>query len=217
MDLSKFKQGDGGGDFEPAPEGVHSAVCIAVIDLGTQVQSKFQSTEVEEVPLLEIRWELDAERDDGKPFMIMKRYRKSLHEKASLRLHLEAWRGKPFSDAEFGPGGFLMENLLGKGCQIQVGRTDSGKAKIMAIMKLGKGMKPIEASIEPFIIDLESPKTFDKDAFAGLSENMQSTIAKSPEYQALLAARKGNGAKPATQQARQQVEHTEELEDEIPF
>lgn len=227
MDLSRFKQGEGG-DFEPAPEGVHAAVCYAVIDLGTQMQSKFQSQEVEEVPLVEVRWEIDEKRDDGKRFIVMKRYRASMHEKASLRIHLEAWRGTAFKDADMAPGGFNMKKLLGQGCQIQIVHNENGKAKIAAIMKLGKGMKAIKPDIEPFIIDLENAEAFDRDAFEALSDNMKTTIAKSPEFQALMKVdgKKSNGAKPsvgsqalAAKKAveAKQVEHTEDLDDEIPF
>lgn len=221
MDLSRFKQG--GGEFESAPAGVYNAVCIAVIDLGTQTQTKYQSQETEEVPLVELRWEIDEMMPDGKKrFMVMKRYRQSMHEKASLRKHLEAWRGAAFKDSEFAPGGFSMEKLLGQGCQIQLGPNEKGNIGLVGIMKLAKGMKPLKPDIEPFIIDLESPATFDADAFAALSENMKQTIAKSPEFQAIIdakqAAKKTNGAKPARVSTQTPaIEHTEELDDEIPF
>lgn len=216
MDLSRFNQ-PGGGDFEAAPAGVHNAVCYAVIDLGTQTQAKFQSTEVEEVPLIELRWEIDEQREDGKRFMVMKRYRASMHEKAALRIHLEAWKGSPFKDSDLGPGGFSMQKLLGRGCQIQVTHTETGKAKIASIMQLAKGMKPLKPDIEPFMIDLESAATFDRQAFEALSENMKTTIAKSPEFQAIMKASKANGGKPASTTAKPDVVHTEDLDDEIPF
>ena len=220
MDLSRFNQ-PGGGDFEAAPAGVHNAVCYAVIDLGTQTQAKFQSTEVEDVPLIELRWEIDEQREDGKRFMVMKRYRASMHEKAALRIHLEAWRGTPFKDSDFAPGGFSMQKLLGQGCQIQVTHSETGKAKIAAIMKLGKGMKPLKSEIEPFMIDLESAATFDRQAFEALSENMKTTIAKSPEFQAIMKAGKANGATDRSGKRQpggmSEVVHTEDLDDEIPF
>ena len=216
MDLNR--KTEGGSEFEPAPEGVHNAVCVSIVDLGTQKERAYQSTEIVEKRLVEIRWELDETRDDGKPFMIMKRYKQSLHEKSALRAHLEAWQGKPFSDEQL--DNFDLNRLLGRGCQIQIGRTEGGNAKIMSVMALSKGAKAPKPSIVPFLLDLDA---FDKEAFDALSDRMKETIAKSPEYQALQAKKTANGAKPAAKPAvaakpakpSAQVEHAEDLDDEI--
>ena len=39
--MSYVLQSKAGGDFKPHPEGIHSAVCVDVIDLG-MVESEFQ-------------------------------------------------------------------------------------------------------------------------------------------------------------------------------
>jgi hypothetical protein len=74
--------------------------------------------------------------------MVTNRYTLSLNEKATLRKHLEAWRGKLFTPAEL--EGFDLENLLGANCQLQVihNLSDQGRtfANIQAIVPLGKGM-----------------------------------------------------------------------------
>ena len=221
MDLSRFKS-EGGADFEPAPAGVHNAVCYAVIDLGTQEGSYMGKPKI--APKIQLRWEIDERREDGKRFIIVRSYTASMHEKASLRHHLEAWRGLAFKDADLQPGGFSMRKLLGAGCQIQIVHNEKEGGgvygNIAAIMKLGKGMKPLTPEIEPFMIDLESPQTFDREAYAMLSETMQLTIAKSPEYQALMGrlkapAKAANGAHAPTQ--KPPVVHTDDLDDEIPF
>jgi hypothetical protein len=51
--------------------------------------------------------------DDGKAMTIHQRYTWSMHEKALLRRHLEAWRAKPFTPQDFGEGGFDIRKLLG--------------------------------------------------------------------------------------------------------
>lgn len=225
MDLSRFNQG---GDFEPAPEGVHNAVCFAVIDLGTQEQMKFDKTGTESKPVIELRWEIDEQQEGGTRFMVLKRYTASMHEKATLRHHLEAWRGMAFKDADLQAGGFSMQKLLGAPCQIQVGRSEKGNAKILGIMKLAKGMKPLKPEIEPFMIDLESTATFDRDAYEGLSENMKATIAKSPEFQKLVApvVQQQTKAQAARVNVRQSggmsekaiaVAEVDPFDDEIPF
>lgn len=214
MDLSKMNQG--GGDFELTPEGVHNAVCYRIVDLGTQEGLYMGKPKI--APKIMISWEIDERMEDGRRFAVHKRFTASMHEKATLRKTLESWRGKPFVEADFKPGGFEMSKLLGAGCQLQIIHEPSQDgsrtyANIASIMKLGKGMAALTAENEPFILDLAA---FDREAYESLSDNLKEIIAKSPEFQALTAKRNGApAAKPAAKPAA--VEHTEELEDEIPF
>ena len=114
----------GGGDFEPPPAGNHRAVCYRVIDLGTQ-QTEYQGQTKYQRKIM-LSWELcdeimPARGDFGpKPFSMSQRYTFSSHEKAVLRQHLESWRGVPFQDSDFGPGGFDIRNVLGKSCLLNV-------------------------------------------------------------------------------------------------
>ena len=128
-------------EFTPAPEGLHQGVCIDVVDLGlvkTQWGEKHQ---------VEIRWQLVDLTDDttGLPVLVLKRYTLSLNEKAKLRHHLEAWRGRKFTAEEL--DGFDLEKLLGVNCQIQVVHdlADDGRvwANVSAVVPLGKGMTKI--------------------------------------------------------------------------
>jgi len=100
-------------EFSPAPEGLHSAVCCDVVDLGMQ-QSPWG-----EAHKVEIRWQLE-EKDpkSDRPYMVVSRYTLSLHEKSRLRPMLEAWRGRKFNNDEL--DGFDLEALVGVNCQIQV-------------------------------------------------------------------------------------------------
>lgn len=100
-------------EFTPAPEGLHSAVCCDVVDLGI-VESQWGSAHK-----VQIRWQLeekDAKTD--KPFMVVSKYTLSLHEKSRLRPMLEAWRGRKFTNDEL--DGFDLEALIGVNCQVQV-------------------------------------------------------------------------------------------------
>jgi hypothetical protein len=101
------------GDFTPAPEGLHSAVCVDVVDLGIQ-QSQWG-----EAHKVQIRWQLeDLDPKTNKPYMVVSKYTLSLHEKSRLRPTLEAWRGRKFTAEEM--EGFDLEKLVGANCQIQV-------------------------------------------------------------------------------------------------
>src|SRR5260221_10547348 len=129
-------------DFESPPAGTHLAVCYRVIDLGTQ-DSSYNGQQKRQHKVL-VSWELpDEKMADGRPFTISQRYTWSMSEKAALRRDLESWRGKPFSDADFGDQGFDIRKLLGVGCLLTIVHTaKNGKtyANITSIARLMKGM-----------------------------------------------------------------------------
>lgn len=134
-------------EFTPAPEGLHQGVCVDVIDLGLVAGVYGEKHKVE------LRWQLDQLDEDATPprrFMVTNRYTLSLNEKATLRKHLEAWRGKLFTAEEL--AGFDLERLLGINCQLQVihNLSEQGRmfANIQAIVPLGKGMTKIRPSEE---------------------------------------------------------------------
>ena len=81
---------DSGGAFTPAPEGLHRAVCVDVIDRG--ILPGYQGKETHKIDIL---WQIEA-RDpeaDNERFRVLKRYTLSLNEKSNLSKDLEAWRG----------------------------------------------------------------------------------------------------------------------------
>lgn len=200
MDLSRAS-GLGSGDYTPAPEGNHRAVCVAVIDLGTQTrESAFGVKSAREIM---IRWELcDELMEDGRPYTIGKRYSYSMHERANLRKHLEGWRGVAFTEADFQPGGFNISNLLGKNCLVAVKHDDKGDrvyANVDTVARLPKGMTSSQPTVEPYLFDLDA---FDAQAWAAISDGIKRIICNSPEAQKLgLAAPVGNQA-----QGRQAVQ-----------
>lgn len=128
------------GDFEPCPPGLHQGVCVDVVDLGL-VDSTFNA-KTKKQHMVRIVWQIGEDRADGKPFMISRRYKASLHEKASLRKDLESWRGRPFADAELDR--FDLEALLGANCQLNVihekGQDGNSYDRVQSIVPLGKGM-----------------------------------------------------------------------------
>lgn len=132
--------------FSPAPEGLHQAVCCDVVELEAEV-NKFTGQLQNKVRIV---WEIDTiDEKAGRPFEVSQRYTNSLHEKAKLRIHLEAWRGRRFTDEEL--KGFDLEKLIGANCQIQVAQkvSDNGKtyANIQAIVPIGKNTPKISVSI----------------------------------------------------------------------
>jgi hypothetical protein len=204
-----FLPANEGGDFTPPPSGTHLAICTRVIDLGTQ-RGEWKGQTKHQRKVL-ISWELPDElQSEGRPFLISQRYTFSSSEKSRLRQDLEGWRGKRFTDADFGPGGFDIKNVLGKACLLTLVHVDKdGKtyANIASVSALPKGMPLKETATTPIYFSLERDR-FDRRAMEELSEGLQDIIAGSPEYRALL--------EPAANSAGyEQV--SGHLDDEIPF
>ena len=131
--------------FVPAPAGVHAAVCVDEVDMG-ELPNKFDP---ESGPVRTVRlvWQIAEEMKDGRPYLIKKDYRASLHEKAGLRKDLESWRGKPFTFDEL--VGFDLENIVGVPCMMNIVHKTGSKggtfANIAATMPLPKGMVKLES------------------------------------------------------------------------
>jgi hypothetical protein len=177
-------------NFKPVPAGTWPAVRYRVIDLGTQ-ESAFQGERKEQHKVL-LSFEItdpECVTEDGKPMVIHQRYTWSMHEKATLRKHLEAWRALPFTDKDFGKGGFGVRKLLGVPCMLSIIHNVTNErtyANIGAIAKLPKGMKAGELVNEKVYVSLE-PEEFDREAFAKLADSLKSTIMSSPEYRRLFS------------------------------
>lgn len=123
--------------FSPAPEGLWNAVCVDVIDMGLQDTPWGPKAKVS------IRWQIEElNPDTGKRFVVSNRYGLSLHERATLRRHLESWRGKPLGQDDLKK--FDLERLIGVPCQLQVVHhlASSGQtyANVQSIVPPGKGM-----------------------------------------------------------------------------
>lgn len=133
-----------GQTFTPAPAGVHQAVCVDVVDLG-MLDVTWQGVKKTQHKV-NVAWQIAEDRDDGKPYLVFKRYTLSLSEKANLRKDLESWRGRKFTDDE--RKGFDVERLIGVNCLLNVTHNHVGDktyANIVSIMPLAKGMATIQA------------------------------------------------------------------------
>jgi hypothetical protein len=134
-------------DFKPVPAGTHLAVCTMLIDIG--LQPGFENGPPQrkvyigfEVPAERVEFtDKNGDKTEG-PSRIGRFYTASFNEKATLRHHLAAWRGRDFTSAEL--KGFDLFNILGKSCLINVTHKTSGErvyANITSIMALPKGTK----------------------------------------------------------------------------
>ena len=174
--------------FVQCPAGNHLAICYAVIDLGTQHNDAFswegKPIAESDKPQILIMWEIPAElveiEGEMKPAGISKFYNAFFSDRASLRIHLEAWRGKPFTQEEL--EGFNIANLIGKPCMLNVIHNDKGKAKIAGVAALPRGMVTPKQVNESIMFDLSN---YDQAIFDSISDGIKTIIQKSPEWQAL--------------------------------
>lgn len=174
--MSRYAKDTGGGEFEQAPVGTHVARCFRLIDLGTQ-HGEYQGKPITRKQVL-VSWELPGESmSDGRPFAVSYFYTNSLNEKATLRHHLEAWRGRSFNETEL--QGFDLENVLGKPCMVTVTLNDRGKAKVSAVTGLPKGIvcPPAKNDQFSFWIDEWNDACWEK-----IPKGIQDMIRKSDEY-----------------------------------
>lgn len=134
-----------GRNYQIAPAGQHNAVCVDFVDLGME-QVEWKGT-VKHQHKCRIVWELEATTEDGRRFVVGRKFTASLDEKSALRPFLEAWRGKAFTAAEL--KGFDSENLVGVGALIQIVHKTVGDRtydNVNAIMLPPKGLKWLEAA-----------------------------------------------------------------------
>lgn len=192
--------------FEKAPSGTHIATCYQILDLGSQINDFGKGDEKKVQRQVRIVWELpNALMDNGLPFTIGKTYTLSSFEGSNLVKDINAWRGKPFTIAEF--GAFDIEKLIGKSCLLQVTHpiSKAGKvyAKVNAIMALPSGQLSASLINKPMTFSLS---TFDKNAFEGLPEYWRNVISASPEYREIVGGDDTHNNEPVP-----------ELSDDIPF
>lgn len=124
--------------FEPAPEGLHAAVCVDVWEPWTEERpAEWGGGLLDKTRIVWLIEEVNPKTN--KPFEVSQIYTLSLHPKSNLCKHLESWRGKQFTDQE--RLGFDVEKLISVNCQLQVIHriTDGGTyANVQTIVPAAK-------------------------------------------------------------------------------
>lgn len=184
--MGRYAADTGNGDFKQPPTGTHVSRCIRLIDLGTQ-HGEYQGQPNVRNQVL-VTWELCNEfMDDGKPFIVSHFYTNSLNEKATLRAHLEAWRGRQFSEEEIKK--FDLMNIIGKPCMVTLIANDKGKSKVSAVAAMPKGITAPELVNKTSAFWIEE---WDQAAFDALPKGIREIIEKSDEFKA-RTKKNGNG------------------------
>lgn len=176
----------GGSIYEPVEAGAYCARCFSMIHIGTI--EELVMGQLKKMNKVRVTFELPTElkvfkdEEGEKPYVISKEYTLSMHEKSTLRKHLEGWRGKAFTEEE--ASSFDVTKLLGKPCTINVIHKVSEKngnkyAEITSISPVMKGMvvpdqinENYEFNYDPFIAS----------KFDQLPQYLRDKMVKSDEY-----------------------------------
>ena len=199
-------------NFKPVPAGSHLGRCWRIIDLGSQKVEYMGETKVQRKIM--IGWELFGETDDGtplktddgKPMSIFKQYTLSWSENANLRKDLQAWRGKPWTDAE--ARRFDLKTILGAFGMLNIvhrevnGKTYANVAGISPVPSMIKTAGLPKAVNKDQLFVITEP---DMALFETFGDGLKSKITNTPEW----AMQKGKGVGT--------VSSFEDLDDSIPF
>lgn len=164
-----------------APADNHPARCVEVIDLGTQEEE--WEGEKSSKHKIRITWELVNEElgADLHP-VISHEYTASLHEQATLRAHLEGWRGTAFTPGDLQE--FELEKLLGTSCMVQVvhkiSKAGNEYAKVSSVGKVPKGLLVTLATRDQVKYSTDDGENV---VFQSFPQWLQEQIASSPEFQ----------------------------------
>lgn len=182
---------DTGGSFERCPSGMHLGRCYRIVDLGTQKSEYMGQTKY--LHKIMIGWELHGTDDngkplkmnDGRPFAIFKNYTFSWSEKANLRLDLQSWRGKAFTQEEMRK--FDLKNVLGAWCMLNVierqgqnGKTYTNVDGITPVPSIIKQNGLPQAVNPNELFNLQKP---DWVMFEKFSDHLKQKIIASPEFE----------------------------------
>jgi hypothetical protein len=184
---------DTGGNFERCPPGMHLARCYRIVDLGTQ-KSEYMG-EIKYLHKIMLGWEIHGadengkalKMNDGRPFAIFKNYTLAWSEKANLRIDLQAWRGKAFTQEEMRK--FDLQNILGAWCMLNIierqgqnGNTYSNVSSVTPVPSVIKQSGLPQAINKNEMFNLQKP---DMAIFETFSENLKTKITSSPEWEKL--------------------------------
>jgi hypothetical protein len=211
--MSLIAKSNGGASMSPIEAGTHPAVCYGLIDIGEQLNAKYNKLARKCIVMFEIPGETSTDADGREmPRTINITYTMSLHEKSALYRDLISWRGRPFTDEEL--AGFNLVNIVGAPCLLSIvhnERNGNTYADINGIMKLPKGFLATPPAREKIIFDLDEAPL---ETIDSLPVWVQNRIRESETYKERTA---GAGYTGDTAQYVQGEFSEVSDEDELPF
>ena len=174
LDISKYKAG--GRDFGRAEDGLYPARLTQVIELGVQPMEDYQTGEAKDPkPRAILTFELPTEtieiNGEDKPRWYGKEYTLSSHELAGILKVMKALDASGATD---------LTEMVGKACTVQLGTTISGKAKIINVSPIMKGIAVPPLSKAPLVFDLDDPSL---DVFKGFPDWVKEKITGALDFE----------------------------------
>lgn len=154
------------------PQGIHSAICIGVIDIGTHASYNGMKRKVT------LLWEIHI-NNQVKPFS--REYPYSLDKHAELRLHLESWRGKPFTEEELSK--FKLSNIIGVPCKLEIRKNIKDLKQVENIYRFPKEEEIPISDGKHIYLNLKDETTY--SALDCIPNYILKKIKLSPEYKLL--------------------------------
>lgn len=174
-------------DYGRMEDGTYPARIVRILDFGLQFATDFKTGEVKKYDdgndviqhKVWIDFEFPTETIEidsiAKPRWLGKEYVISSHEKAAIQGLLKA--ADP--DGKVTMKGRNVSGLLGLPVMVGVGSTSSGKAKIVNVTRLIKGMNVDPLANPTLFFDLDSP---DIKTFEGLPDWMKKRIQEGVDF-----------------------------------
>ena len=150
-------------------QGIHNAVCIGVVFTGTQPSIYNNSKKVTLV------WEV-CENNNSKLFS--RDYTYSYHEEAKLRLHLESWRGRPFTATELSK--FKLRNILGVPCKLEIAKNNKNYKQVENVYRFPAKEQAPNHKSELIYFDILDETTY--SVIPNIPYYIVEKIKNSPEY-----------------------------------
>jgi len=196
--------------------GATIGVCFSIVDKGNQ-KTNWDGQE-KYMPKVRLAFELPEQTIEGevtengkttkvtKPMVVSMELTRSLGERATLRKHLETWRGQAFTSKEL--ASFNLKNLLGKAAMLTlVNKTSQAGREYCSIQGLAKLPKSVKAPTT----------TENKQVFYEIEEGTGGAFSELPEWlqKSILESKELSGAASAPQ--GKAVEHKDENGNVMPF
>ena len=168
-------------------EGTYNAICIGIVDMGTQVSS--YAGKEKSSRKISLTFEVQDETDsEGKPFLLYKSYNLALSPKATFAKDLKSWKGIEVPKGK----SFNVDTLLSQPALITIAHQEAKDgsatyANITTISAPLKGTKFRKPRTELISFYMDGNK-LDVETYDKLSQYIQGKIAESPEFKALAKA-----------------------------
>ena len=131
-------------NFKPCPAGPVQGILVDVIDLG-MITSTFADEEKTR-HMVNLVWQVEERRDDGKRFLVFQRAGLSLHPKATLRAIVETLIGRGLTEEEAAEG-IELDDLKGSQAILNLIHNKSGDrtyTNVKGVTPLMKNMSKLE-------------------------------------------------------------------------